>query len=65
MLRLIESLGEGDHEIVTHPGLEPGVVPQDPTWRYDWEQELQAVLSPRVRDAIARRGIALVTYSQL
>ena len=65
LLRLIDSLDEGDHEIVTHPGLEPGVVPQDPTWRYDWEQELQAVLSPRVRDAIARKGITLVTYSQL
>ncbi len=65
LLRLIASLTDGDHEIVTHPGLEPGAVPQDPTWRYDWEGELQAVLSPRVRDAIARRGIELVTYGQL
>jgi len=65
LLRLINSLGEGDHEIVTHPGLEPGVVQQNPSWRYDWEQELQAVLSPRVRDAIARRQIELVTYAKL
>lgn len=65
LLRLIDRLEDGDHEIVTHPGLEPGAVPQDPTWRYDWEGELQAVLSPRVREAIARRGIELVTYKQL
>jgi predicted glycoside hydrolase/deacetylase ChbG (UPF0249 family) len=65
LLRLIEQLGEGDHEIVTHPGLDPGAVPQDPTWRYDWEDELAAVLSPRVRDAIAQQGIELVTYRQL
>ena len=43
----------------------PGVVPQDPHWSYLWEQELAAVLSPRVRDAIAARGIQLVNYRQL
>ena len=65
LLRLIRDLPEGDVEIVTHPGLEPGKVPQDPDWSYQWEQELAAVLSPRVRDAIAARGIELVNYRQL
>jgi predicted glycoside hydrolase/deacetylase ChbG (UPF0249 family) len=65
LLRLISNLREGDNEIVTHPGLNPGSVPQDPDWRYDWEGELAAVLSPRVRDAIAGRGIELVNYRQL
>ncbi len=65
LLRLIENLRDGDNEIVTHPGLEPGVIPQDPSWHYQWEEELAAVLSPRVRDAIAKRGIELVNYAQL
>lgn len=65
LLRLLTKLRDGDNEIVTHPGLDPGAVPQDPSWRYDWEQELAAVLSPRVRDAIARHNIELVTYRQL
>lgn len=65
LVRLLENLRDGDNEIVTHPGLDPGVVPQDPHWRYQWEAELKAVLSPRVRDAIASRGIELVTYRQL
>jgi chitin disaccharide deacetylase len=65
LIRLLDSLRPGDNEIVTHPGLDPGVVPQDPDWKYDWEGELRAVLSPRVRDAIAARGIELVTYRQL
>lgn len=65
LLRLLDHLEVGDNEIVTHPGLTPGVVPQDPDWRYAWEEELAAVLSPRVRDAIATRGIELVTYRQL
>lgn len=65
LLRLVANLKDGDTEIVTHPGLEPGAVPQDPDWRYQWEVELAAVLSPRVRDAIAARGIELVNYRQL
>lgn len=64
-VRLLDRLRPGDNEIVTHPGLDPGVVPQDPKWQYAWEDELKAVLSPRVRDAIAERGIELVTYRQL
>jgi predicted glycoside hydrolase/deacetylase ChbG (UPF0249 family) len=65
LLRLIERLAPGDHEIVTHPGMDPGVVPQDPTWRYGWELELAAVTSARVREAIAARGITLCTYADL
>lgn len=65
LLRLIENLEDGEHEIVCHPGLKPGVIAQDPDWSYQWENELGAVLSPRVRDAIAARGIELVTYRQL
>jgi chitin disaccharide deacetylase len=65
LARLIERLPEGDHELVMHPGLAPGVVPEDPSWRYDWEAELEALTSPVVRDAIARRSAELVTYAQL
>lgn len=65
LLRLIGGLRDGETELCVHPGLEPGVVPQDPTWRYPWEQELAAVLSPRVREAIAARGIELCTYRDL
>ena len=55
LLRLVSTLRDGDNEIVTHPGLDPGTVPQDPGWQYQWEEELAAVLSPRVRDEIADR----------
>jgi predicted glycoside hydrolase/deacetylase ChbG (UPF0249 family) len=65
LLRLIADLKDGDHEIVTHPGLSPDVVPQDPDWRYGWETELSAVLSPRVKNALAARDITLVSYADL
>lgn len=65
LLRLIDRLTPGDHELVTHPGLNPDVVPQDPAWRYGWEAELTAVLSPRVKNAIAAKGVRLVSYAEL
>lgn len=65
LLRLISKLGEGQYEISCHPGLTPGVVKHDPTWRYDWESELSAVTSARVRAAITDRGIKLVSYREL
>jgi predicted glycoside hydrolase/deacetylase ChbG (UPF0249 family) len=65
LLRLVEGLSDGQHEIACHPGYEPGVVKHDPTWRYEWETELSALTSPRVRAAIEARGISLRSYREL
>ena len=65
LLRLIEQLPDGPAEIISHPGLNPGVIAEDPEWRYDWEAELAALTSPKVADAIERRGIELCTFSDL
>jgi len=65
LLRLIERLEPGDHELVCHPGLEPGTVREDPEWKYDWEDELEALTSPRVRELIQRREIRLSSYADL
>jgi hypothetical protein len=40
-------------------------VPEDPSWRYDWEAELEALTSPAVRDALVRRNAEVVSYGQL
>ncbi len=65
LANLLARLPDGDHEIVTHPGMQPGVVPEDPSWRYDWEGELAAITSSAVRDVIERRRIELVSYGAL
>jgi predicted glycoside hydrolase/deacetylase ChbG (UPF0249 family) len=65
LLRLIANLPNVDCEIVTHPGFNPEQVPQDPTWKYEWEAELEAVTSPRVRAAFESREISLVSYKEL
>ncbi len=65
LIKLLGRLGDGDWELMCHPGLAPGTVPEDPDWRYDWEAELAALCSPRVRELIRRREITLVSYRAL
>lgn len=65
LLKLLGRLGDGDWELMCHPGLAPGAVPEDPTWRYDWEAELAALCSPRVKELLRSREITLVSYRAL
>ncbi|MBL8957469.1 MAG: ChbG/HpnK family deacetylase [Myxococcaceae bacterium] len=65
LLKLLGRLTDGDWELMCHPGLAPATVPEDPAWRYDWEAELAALCSPRVREALRQHGISLVTYRAL
>jgi predicted glycoside hydrolase/deacetylase ChbG (UPF0249 family) len=57
--RLIELLDyvDGVTELVTHPGIHVGGYAH---WRYEWDAETAALCDPRVREAIAAKGIALV-----
>jgi hypothetical protein len=45
--------------------MDPGPLPQDPSWSYDWERELTAVTSARVREALEARGVTLCTFADL
>ncbi|HEV7488312.1 MAG TPA: ChbG/HpnK family deacetylase [Thermoanaerobaculia bacterium] len=47
----------GTTELVTHPGIDVDAYPH---WNYDWNAETEALCDPRVREAIADRGIELV-----
>lgn len=49
-------------ELVTHPGL--GVTSY-PAWGYDWDRETRALCAPALREELARRGIALITPSEV
>jgi predicted glycoside hydrolase/deacetylase ChbG (UPF0249 family) len=51
---------EGVTELVTHPGVSVGGYAH---WQYEWDRETAALCDPRVKAAIAERGIALVAPS--
>jgi chitin disaccharide deacetylase len=63
-LRIIELLQHADRitELVTHPGIGVDAYPH---WRYAWDEETAALCDRSVREAIANRGIELITPSQV
>ena len=62
--RIVELLDhvDGVTELVAHPGVAVGGYAH---WRYGWDEETRALCDPRVRDAVAARGIALIAPSAL
>jgi len=65
LLRLLEHFpSRGSWELGCHPGLADAATPY-PRWRYQWEHELAALTSPRVRALVARKGIHLVGFRDL
>jgi predicted glycoside hydrolase/deacetylase ChbG (UPF0249 family) len=65
LLELVDALPEGDFELGCHPGEGVPHVPEDPAWTYGWQSELAALTSPRVRERLRERGVALINYGQL
>lgn len=65
LLWLIENLPEGETEIYVHPSSDPRDVPgaASPTPAHHSIRELAALVSPRVREALARLGIRLAEKS--
>ncbi len=65
LVDLLVRLPDGTCELMCHPGFAPGHVPQDPTWRYAWDDERKALTNPLVRDALTANGVELISYGQL
>lgn len=63
-LKLLARLPSGLIEVGCHPGQAPDSIPEDPSWSYGWEQELAALTSPRLRQAIERYQVRLTTYRE-
>jgi hopanoid biosynthesis associated protein HpnK len=61
LVSTIEGLGPGLTEVGCHPGADDAV-DRDLGWGYRWEQELAALTSPEVADAVTQGGVGLTTY---
>lgn len=61
-----QGLNPGVAEIGVHPGARTQQLQTAyPDWGFDWDGELRALTSPRVRRAAEERGVRLVNYQQL
>jgi hopanoid biosynthesis associated protein HpnK len=65
VLALIESIGDGVSEMYFHPANQRTADLERENPGYDYEGELQALLSPRVKDALTARGLTPVAYRDL
>jgi hopanoid biosynthesis associated protein HpnK len=62
---IIGSLPDAIVELSCHPGSDDARLSRSHPWGYTWSRELSALCSPRVRQAIEKSGIRLVSYSDL
>lgn len=62
LLTLIGELQNGLYEIGCHPGRTPREVPEEPGWKYGWEDEFRALISPKVQALLKARGIELQSF---
>jgi hopanoid biosynthesis associated protein HpnK len=64
--RMIDTLSDGSTEIMLHPGICDASLAKSGSRLQDQrEAELQALLDPGVRSALAERDIRLITYREL
>lgn len=61
LIALLDEVGDGVTELVCHPGVAESELHEAYDWGYAWEAETSALCDPALREAIAARGIELVT----
>ena len=64
ILEIVGRLGPGLHELICHPGEEDDG-PGETVGRYQRMLEIAALASPKVRRALATRGITLCRWGEL
>lgn len=66
LLSVLQSLPDGSTELICHPGTpDRRANTSYAHWRYNWQTELNALTSQRVRDMLRARNIELITYKDL
>ena len=65
VLKIIDRLDEGVHEIMTHPGADNKALETAFGWPYSWQQEKNAWVSTFVRQALEKRAIKLITFREI
>lgn len=65
MLELADRFSVGTVEVMLHPGLDNEVLAREAGWVHDYEGEFQAVCQDKVKEKLARQGIALVNFGKL
>lgn len=65
LLHILDRLPDGTTEIMVHPGANTEALTKVFSWRYHWQEELDALRSEAVRAKIRDCGISLIGYDAL
>lgn len=65
LLHVIRTMRDGTTEVMMHPGIHNGVLQQDSGWQHDFEEELRAITSPKVKQALAEANAVPVNFRHL
>ncbi|MBQ3452008.1 MAG: ChbG/HpnK family deacetylase [Selenomonadaceae bacterium] len=65
LLNLIENLREGTTEVMLHPGTDNKILQDFCHWEHDFEEELAAVTSKKILDALVEKNISVINFAEL
>lgn len=65
LLKLIDNLRDDTTEVMLHPGTDNKILRDFCDWAHDFEEELNAVTSPKVLNALAEKNIAAINFADL
>ena len=64
-LHILKDLRPGTTEVMMHPGTDNARLIPACDWEHDFEAEMQAIVSPKVRRMIADKAVKVVNYRDL
>ena len=65
LAKLIKNLEEGTTEVMLHPGIDNQFLQKYCAWQHDFEEELNAVTSPKILKLLEKENVAVVNFSAL
>lgn len=65
LTKLIKNLDEGTTEVMLHPGTDNEILQKYCDWEHNFEEELNAVTSPKILKLLEKENIAAVNFSAL
>lgn len=65
LLHVIHTMKDGTTEVMMHPGIHNDILQQDSGWQHDFEEELRAITSPKVKRALQEENAVPVNFRHL
>ena len=65
LLNVIHRVGEGNSEIMCHPGYVDDAFAKESVYNFQRERELEILTDPEIKEAIQTQGIQLITFADL